>query len=770
MQVCCPVCETQIDYETLVISNHSIVCPTCASQVDLGTLVSGHSSETENTGTFDSSPLPTGTSVINESVTGESGPGESVSGEPLSGASISRFDDNPTKSLTFTVRILEPGTKIGKFEIEEQIGRGGFGNVYRAKDTKLNRVVALKIPRAEASTKVDTEAFLREAQMAASVRDPNIVSVHEIGQDGETSYICSDFIEGSTLKSWVRAKKPTIEDICRMMIRIARSLHKAHETGLVHRDLKPANILVDNEDIPYITDFGLAQRNLSERDGSRSKREIVGTPAYMSPEQAMGKTEDVNHRSDLFSMGIMLYELTTGQRPFQGDPASIIQDVIYQQPIRPAIANSTVAKALEAIILRAMEKDPYDRFASAADFADDLQRYLDGEPTESLPLSKSQWIGYQAKQNRVAILVCSLILIAAGTTYGLVNYFHQPEVVVEKLFETPMVAVRINSIPERANVAIVPIDPNLNQPILDQIIQPESYTPVDINLPAGDYIIEFYVPGLGPHEVRRSISERQIEEGELVVFDAISLPKVDLSTLALVKGGEVRYAIDPDQVAWRDQTVADFYMQTHEVTVADYQKVTGTLPGYVRVNVDLAKPDYPITHLTVEEAELYAEKKGMRLPEFAEFYFATSNGGTTNLPWGDKIDERDYWQLAPVKFYQIDETPPGFASAPIYGLFSNVPEMTATTIIHPRIQEVAHNTGNFELLKEMAQAVAVTGTPGLKEIIKKPIDCNYFEVVSRGGMARQNTPIGFRCVKSVKPRFIILPAQTESPESHSNDN
>ncbi|RMF38731.1 MAG: serine/threonine protein kinase, partial [Planctomycetota bacterium] len=268
MQVCCPICETQITYETVLMTDAGVLCPKCKTMVDL----------------------------------------QHLAGPNSTSFSADGFDKDQTWSMAIDDDRLQEGTCVGKFRVLQEIGRGGFGSVYKAFDEQLKRVVALKIPREDARTKMDAAAFLREAQMAASVRDPNIVVVHEVGTDRDRMYICSDFIHGVTLRDWLREAQRCNRDICRMMVRIARSLHRAHRSGLIHRDLKPANILVDKEGNPFITDFGLARRTVKGTEGPDSSRvEIVGTPGYMSPEQAVGKVADIGPQSDCYALGVMLY-------------------------------------------------------------------------------------------------------------------------------------------------------------------------------------------------------------------------------------------------------------------------------------------------------------------------------------------------------------------------------------------------------------------------------------------------------------------------------
>ncbi|MBW1867329.1 MAG: serine/threonine protein kinase, partial [Deltaproteobacteria bacterium] len=213
--------------------------------------------------------------------------------------------------------------KYGRYEIIKELGRGAMGVVYQAHDPRIDRLVALKVLRPDRVTSQDfVQRFLKEAKAIGRLSHANIVTVYDVGQDHETIYIAMEFLEGRPLNEVVREKPPAVKDVINIGLQVAEALNYAHARGIVHRDIKPSNIILDDEGRIKITDFGIARIEDPEATQQTQAGEILGTPVYMSPEQVMGKT--VDGRSDLYSLGIILYELTTGQRPFSGENIAVI--------------------------------------------------------------------------------------------------------------------------------------------------------------------------------------------------------------------------------------------------------------------------------------------------------------------------------------------------------------------------------------------------------------------------------------------------------------
>jgi serine/threonine-protein kinase len=277
-----------------------------------------------------------------------------------------------------------PGPTLGYFggyELLEKIAQGGMGVVYRARQTSLNRVVALKMILAgQLASEVQVQRFRHEAELAAALRHPNIVAIHEVGEHYGQHYFSMEYVEGRSLADLAQEGPLPPRRAATYVRTIAEAIQYAHERGTLHRDLKPSNVLIDRTDRPRITDFGLAKR-VDAADNLTVTGAVMGTPSYMSPEQASGsRHRQVGPASDVYSLGAILYELLVGRPPFEAEGRlDIMLQVIEVEPTPPRKLQRGVPRDLETICLKCMAKNPEKRYSSAGELAADLDRWLDGE-------------------------------------------------------------------------------------------------------------------------------------------------------------------------------------------------------------------------------------------------------------------------------------------------------------------------------------------------------------------------------------------------------
>src|SRR5882724_8254403 len=306
--------------------------------------------------------------------------------------------------------------ELGDYELLEEVGRGGQGVVFRARQKSLNRTVALKIiSLGQWASEAHLKRFRREAEAAASLDHPSIVPIYEVGERDGSCYFSMMFVEGGQLDEVVRRKPMSIRQAAELIAKVARTVHYAHEHGIVHRDIKPGNILLDVKGEPHLTDFGLAR--LIETESAMTRTiEVLGTPSYMAPEQAVGNNAQPKSATDVYGLGAVLYQLLTDHPPFAGGTTfDTIKLVLDTEPQQPRLWNRKIDRELSTICLKCLEKDPKRRYPSAFSLAEDLEHWLKHEPIlarhAGIFAHGKKWV---RRNPAIAALIAALVALAAA--------------------------------------------------------------------------------------------------------------------------------------------------------------------------------------------------------------------------------------------------------------------------------------------------------------------------------------------------------------------
>ena len=329
--------------------------------------------------------------------------------------------DEPARAATKSERVAQLAGDFGDYELLEEIGRGGQGIVYLARQKSLNRTVALKvISPGQWASRAHLKRFRREAQTAASLDHPNIVSIYDVGEHDGSCYFSMKFIEGGQLDEVVSRTPMSIRQAVEMIAKLARTVHYAHQHGILHRDIKPGNILLDKEGEPHLADFGLARLVEAESTVTRTL-EVLGTPSYMAPEQAGGKNIQLTAAIDVYGLGAVLYQLLTRHPPFAGGTTyETIKLLLDTEPRQPRLLNPKLDRDLSTICLKCLEKDPKRRYPSALALAEDLEHWLKHEPIQA---KRSGFVAHARKWVQrnppIAALVVSLIALAAAVSWNI---------------------------------------------------------------------------------------------------------------------------------------------------------------------------------------------------------------------------------------------------------------------------------------------------------------------------------------------------------------
>jgi eukaryotic-like serine/threonine-protein kinase len=371
--------------------------------------------------------------------------------------------------------------EYGRYRIVKELGKGTMGVVYQAHDPQIDRMVALKVLRPDRVASEDFVArFLKEARAVGRLSHPRIVTIFDVGNANDTIYIAMEYLKGEPFDEVVRSGRLTVQQCIDIAIQVAEALDYAHQKGIVHRDIKPSNIILTEKNQAKLTDFGIAHVEDVAASHQTQAGEILGTPIYMSPEQVAGSAAD--RRSDLYSLGVILYEMIAGRRPFSGNNiAAIFRSITLNEPEPPVSIDPFISKPLSDLIMKSLAKAPEKRFQTGRQMADALRTMLDGQTPAAIPAAR----GGPSRRSKSPLRIAGLsILLAVIVALGVYTYIAQrngPPAAVVHTGEDHLAVLKISSDPAGAQVYI------------DSVFK--GRTPLDLPVPLGKYQLRLNLPG-----------------------------------------------------------------------------------------------------------------------------------------------------------------------------------------------------------------------------------------------------------------------------------
>lgn len=654
-----------------------------------------------------------------------------------------------------------PTTALGRFELVAPLGQGTFGVVWKARDTKLRRWVAIKRLR-ETSPSASRDLFAREARAVQKLDHPNVVRLLELSQGATTDYIVFEYVEGRTLKEILGERNHTPLDpdrAARIALQLANGLQHIHQRGLIHRDLKPANVMITPAGEAKILDFGLA-RHTDTTSTIGGGQGFLGTIPYMSPEQLRGG-KTVTQQSDIYALGTIFYEMLAGHRPFDGSQDEILANIPKGNPPR-----FDGPETVQTIVRRAMDIDPIDRYSSATAIAEDLQRYLTGAgPRRRIPnIGKKVAAGIGRRK--------FLTGLAGGA--GLAACC-APFLVPSTTIAKGKVLVDIKTEPIGAAIVCIPLDSRNGQPLPAAKIEASKVSPVALELDPGDYLVVVYlkddpqrfhevyrhVPlypgntsGVFPHLGWRPVARQHVS------WPTIRIPE-PTCTIGMVKVEEFASVPLSGKPDGDRLSVPSFWVSPTEYTVADYKadvhKLLGKSADFNKLQkLKKQQCDACPFNCNFDEAMARAEGRGLRLLHEWEYHAVTTQGGRTRFSWGNALPEGTVLPTDKIPAGEPSFDELHLPDGSIFGLSSNVAEwVDSYSLINP-----THGHFDEKPIPGPSHMRVVCGPrPADIAAIQSKKDITFGKNVflsSREDRDQVKPYLGFRCARSIRPRLTDL--------------